>query len=221
MVWGLLWWAWFATTGTEGLVPPPPPVRSSSVLLRGVVEPGNFKNGLTIEYKDSVWKILAFQQTKSARQAAMVRTKLKNLISGTTVEETFRISETIQTANVEKNNAVYSYPDGDNIVFMDAETFEETVIPVADFASADLLKDGMVVQIVTWGETVVDVVLPAAENYKVTYTEPGLKKATSTGQSKAATLETGAEVQVPLFIETGDVVRINCAERAYLERAKK
>lgn len=187
----------------------------------GVVEPGNFKNGLTIEFQDSVWKILSFQQTKSARQAAMVRTKLKNLISGTTMEQTFRMGETIQTANVEKSDAVYSYLENDNVIFMQSETFDEIMIPAANVDSVDLLKDGMVVQIVSWGDTIVDVVLPSAETYEVQYTEPGLKKAASTGQTKVATLETGAEINVPLFVEIGDLVKVNCADRAYVERVKK
>mmetsp|Transcript_15316 Transcript_15316/g.47973 ORF Transcript_15316/g.47973 Transcript_15316/m.47973 type:complete len:220 (-) Transcript_15316:104-763(-) len=204
----------------RALISPVAHRRRGVALSMGVVEPGNFKNGLTIEFQDSVWKILSFQQTKSARQAAMVRTKLKNLISGTTVEQTFRISESIQTANVEKSEAIFSYVDGDNVVFLDAQTFEELRIPQAEIPNADLIKDGMAVQVVKWGEVVVDVILPSVETYEITYTEPGLKKATSTGQTKLATLETGAEIPVPLFVEIGDLVKVNCADRAYLERTK-
>ena len=185
------------------------------------VKPGDFKNGLTIERDGGVWKVLNFQQTKTARQAAMVRTKLKNLVSGTTVEDTFRMSETFQTAQVDTNDAVYSYDDGDSLVFMDAVDFDEITIPRESIENIDLVKDGMTVQIVKWGDTIVDVQLPTSETYEVTYTEPGLKNAASTGQSKDATLETGAIIQVPLFVEIGDVVKVKCAEREFIERAKK
>ena len=198
-----------------------PARRISLTPMRGVVKPGDFKNGLTIERDGGVWKVLNFQQTKTARQAAMVRTKLKNLVSGTTVEDTFRMSETFQTAQVDTNDAVYSYDDGDSLVFMDAVDFDEITIPRESIENIDLVKDGMTVQIVKWGDTIVDVQLPTSETYEVTYTEPGLKNAASTGQSKDATLETGAVIQVPLFVEIGDVVKVKCAEREFIERAKK
>ena len=198
------------------------PARRISLTPRmGVVKPGDFKNGLTIERDGGVWKVLNFQQTKTARQAAMVRTKLKNLVSGTTVEDTFRMTETFQTAQVDTNDAVYSYDDGDSLVFMDAVDFDEITIPRESIENIDLVKDGMTVQIVKWGDTIVDVQLPTSETYEVTYTEPGLKNAASTGQSKDATLETGAIIQVPLFVEIGDVVKVKCAEREFIERAKK
>lgn len=205
----------------DGFVVNPGQYFSRETRMSGVVEPGNFKNGLTIEYENSVWKIISFQQTKTARQAAMVRTRMKNLLSGTTVEQTFRMAETLQSANVETKNALYSYADGDNVVFMDAETFDEMTIPLATIENADFLKDGMTVQIVTWGDKIVDVQLPSSEEYVVEYTEPGLKKAASTGQTKSATLETGAIISVPLFVEIGDRVKVNCAEQAYIERVKK
>ena len=195
--------------------------RQHRTLSSTQVKPGDFKNGLTIERDGGVWKVLNFQQTKTARQAAMVRTKLKNLVSGTTVEDTFRMSETFQTAQVDTNDAVYSYDDGDSLVFMDAVDFDEITIPRESIENIDLVKDGMTVQIVKWGDTIVDVQLPTSETYEVTYTEPGLKNAASTGQSKDATLETGAIIQVPLFVEIGDVVKVKCAEREFIERAKK
>ena len=174
-----------------------------------------------LERDGGVWKVLNFQQTKTARQAAMVRTKLKNLVSGTTVEDTFRMSETFQTAQVDTNDAVYSYDDGDSLVFMDAVDFDEITIPRESIENIDLVKDGMTVQIVKWGDTIVDVQLPTSETYEVTYTEPGLKNAASTGQSKDATLETGAVIQVPLFVEIGDVVKVKCAEREFIEHGSR
>mgnify|MGYP001240768239 FL=1 len=189
-------------------------------LAAGVVTPGNFKNGLTIEYQDGVWKVMSFQQSKTARQAAVVRTKLKNLVTGATVEDTFRMTESFQQAQVESNEAVFSYEDGDEIVFMDSVEFDEIRVQKEDIASCDLLKDGMTVGIVKWGEVIVDINLPSSDTYEVTYTEPGLKKAASSGQSKAATLETGAEIQVPLFVEIGDTIKVKCAEREYMERVK-
>lgn len=186
-----------------------------------VVTPGNFKNGLTIEYQDSVFKVLSFQQSKTARQAAVVRTKLKDLITGTTVEDTFRMTETFQQAMVESSDALYSYEDGDAIIFMDTVDYDEIPVQKEAITNVDLLKEGMTVSIVKWGDITVDINLPSSENYEVTYTEPGLKKAASSGQSKAATLETGAEIQVPLFVEIGDVIKVKCAEREYMERVKK
>ena len=196
-------------------------LRRASVRMAGVVTPGNFKNGLTIEYQDGVWKVVSFQQSKTARQAAVVRTKLRNLVSGAIVEDTFRMTETFQQAQVESSDALYSYDDGDVVVFMDSVDFDEIRIPRADITASDLLKDGMTVSIVKWGDVVVDVALPSSDVYEVTYTEPGLKKAASSGQSKAATLDTGAEIQVPLFVEIGDRVKVKCAEREYMERVKK
>ena len=188
--------------------------------LRAVVNPSNFKNGLTIEYQDGVWKVMSFQQSKTARQAAVVRTKLKNMVTGTTVEDTFRMTETFQQANVESTEAIFSYEDQGDIVFMDTVDYEELRVPKEDITSADLPKDGMTVDIVKWGEIIVDINLPSSDVYEVTYTEPGLKKAASSGQSKAATLEGGAEIQVPLFVEIGDKVKVKCAEREYMERVK-
>eukprot|EP00635_Sarcinochrysidales_sp_CCMP3193_P010632 CAMPEP_0118897754 /NCGR_PEP_ID=MMETSP1166-20130328/5021_1 /TAXON_ID=1104430 /ORGANISM="Chrysoreinhardia sp, Strain CCMP3193" /LENGTH=192 /DNA_ID=CAMNT_0006836833 /DNA_START=108 /DNA_END=686 /DNA_ORIENTATION=+ len=183
-----------------------------------VVTPGSFKNGLTIEYKDSVWKVLSFQQTKTARQAAMVRTKLKNLISGTTIDETFRISESLNTALVEKEDALYSYADKEYFNFLDAETYEGVALRRDLVDQADLLRDGMTVQIVKWGDTIVDVVLPQNAEYDVTYTEPGIKKAASSNQLKPATLDTGAEIMVPLYVDIGDKVKVATADRSFVER---
>jgi len=198
-------------TAASALVP--------STVWMGVVTPGEFKNGLTIEYQDSVWRVLSFQQSKTARQAAVVRTKLKNLLSGTTVDQTFRISETLSTAEVVKRDAIFSYEDGASIIFLDAETFDEVPIRRETIDSADLLKDGMTVSVVSWGDTIVDVVLPPSEEYEVTYTEPGIKKAASSGQSKPATLDTGAEIPVPLYVDIGDKIKVNLAERSFMERA--
>mmetsp|Transcript_10748 Transcript_10748/g.32040 ORF Transcript_10748/g.32040 Transcript_10748/m.32040 type:complete len:226 (+) Transcript_10748:179-856(+) len=185
-----------------------------------VVKPGDFKTGLTIEKDGACWKVLEFQQTKTARQAAMVRTKLKNMLTGTTIEDTYRMTETFTQALVETNDAIYSYDDGENVIFMDAVEFDEISVPRETIAGSDLLKDGMTVQIVKWGDVIVDVNLPSSETYEVTYTEPGLKNAASTGQSKPATLETGAEIRVPLFVEIGDKVKVKCADREFVERAK-
>mmetsp|Transcript_22678 Transcript_22678/g.70113 ORF Transcript_22678/g.70113 Transcript_22678/m.70113 type:complete len:218 (-) Transcript_22678:42-695(-) len=193
-----------------------------STVRMNVVTPGNFKNGLTIERDGGVWKVMSFQQSKTARQAAVVRTKLKNLVSGATVEDTFRMTETFQQAMVETGDAIFSYDDGSgNLVFMDAVDFEELTVPKDDVANVDLVKDGMTCQIVKWGEVIVDVVLPSSETYEVEYTEPGLKKASSTGQSKDATLEGGAVIKVPIFVEIGDLVKVKCAEREFMERVKK
>lgn len=199
----------------------PPTTRRVPLTPRmGVVKPGDFKNGMTIEREGSVWKVLNFQQTKTARQAAMVRTKLKNLITGNTAEEVFRMAETFQTAQVDTNDAVYSYDDGESLVFMDAVDFDEITIPRANIENIDLVKDGMTVSIVKWGDKILGVELPTSDTYEVTYTEPGLKNAASTGQSKDATLETGAVIQVPLFVEIGDVLKVKCAEREFIERDK-
>jgi len=211
----------FAPRPSALMAPAPRRASSPTVRMAGVVTPGNFKNGLTIEYQDSVFRVVSFQQSKTARQAAVVRTKLKNLVNGNVVEDTFRMSETFQQAQVDTSDAVYSYDDGDSIVFMDSVDFDEIRMERENIQSADLLKDGMTVSIVKWGDVIVDVALPSSDTYEVTYTEPGLKKAASSGQSKAATLDTGAEIQVPLFVEIGDMVKVKCAEREYMERVKK
>ncbi|KAJ1461369.1 elongation factor P [Pelagophyceae sp. CCMP2097] len=208
-------------SSATAFVAPQAPARAAlrpESALQGVVAPGDFKNGLTIELEDSVWKILSFQQTKTARQAAMVRTSLRNLITGTTVDQTFRISEKITTAEIDKMDAIFSFVDGENVVFLNSDSFDEIYIPGMNVPNMDMLKDGMTCNIIMWGDKIIDVQLPSSDTYEVKYTETGLKKAASTGQQKEATIESGAVIKVPLFIEIGDMIKIKCEDKEFMER---
>jgi elongation factor P len=180
----------------------------------------DFRNGLVLEMDNGLWTIVYFQHVKPGKGGAFVRTKLKNVLSGKVVERTFRGGEAVTTVRLLRRPVSYSYTDGHLYHFMDQETFE--MIPISGELIGDdqlrYLKENMECEGLVHDDRVIAVELPDFVELTVTRTDPGLKGDTAQGGSKPATLETGAEIQVPLFVEEGDVIRVDRREDKYLER---
>ena len=180
----------------------------------------DFRNGMVLKIDSGLWVINYFQHVKPGKGGAFVRTKLKNVLSGQVVEKTFRAGEKVTSVRLLRRPVNYSYTDGQLYHFMDQESFE--MIPI----SGDLigqeqlkyLKENMECEGLVHDDNVIAVELPDFVELTVTQTDPGLRGDTAQGGSKPATLETGAEIQVPLFVEQGDVVRVDRREDKYLER---
>lgn len=185
------------------------------------ISTANFKTGLTIEYEDAVYQIIEFQHVKPGKGGAFVRSRLKNLITGATLEKTWRAGEKMEAAVVERRNVDYLYRDGEDLVLMDMETYEQLTLPVAQVGdSVKFLKDNTPVQLITWNERLLDLELPQTLEYKITQTDPGLRGDTAQGGSKPATLESGAVVTVPLFVNENDIIRVDTRTGQYIERVK-
>ena len=181
----------------------------------------DFKTGLTIEYEGNVYQIIEFQHVKPGKGGAFVRSRLRNLMSGNTVEKTWRAGDKMEQALVERRNVEFLYRDGDDLVFMDMSDYEQMTLPAKQVGDAvKFLKENTTVQIVTWKTQVLNVDLPQTMEYVITQTDPGLRGDTAQGGSKPATLETGAVVTVPLFVNEGETIRVDTRSGQYLERAK-
>ncbi len=177
----------------------------------------DFKNGLVLKLDGQLWSVVEFQHVKPGKGGAFVRTKLKNVLSGKVVDKTFNAGVKVDTASVDKRAMQFSYKEGDDFVFMDTETWEQVHVPAATVADAAkyLLENQDAVVAMHEGSALY-VELPAAVELTVTYTEPGLQGDRSTGGTKPATLETGAEIQVPLFLTTGERVKVDTRSGEYL-----
>jgi elongation factor P len=181
----------------------------------------DFKNGLIINHKNNLWKIVEFLHVKPGKGSAFVRTKLKNIKTGQVVEETFRAGEKIKTVRVEARDFDYLYKDNESYVFMDIETFEQitltkdNVIDIVDF-----LIENTKTTIAFNGDEPIEVRIPKHLNIKVAETDPGEKGNTAQGGSKPAKLESGITLQVPLFIQIGDMIRVDTKDKKYIERVK-
>ena len=185
-----------------------------------MVSAGDFRNGVTFEDEGNVLQIIEFQHVKPGKGAAFVRTKLRNVISGAVIERTFNPTEKFPTAYVEKKEMQYLYSDGDLYYFMDMESYEQ--IPVGKDMLDDnfkFVKEEMMCRINSYKGSVFSVEPPMFVELTITDTEPGFKGDTATGTTKPATLETGAVIKVPLFIDNGTVIRIDTRTGEYLERA--
>ena len=185
-----------------------------------MVTAGDFRNGMTFEEEGNVMQIVEFQHVKPGKGAAFVRAKVKNVITGSVIEKTYNPTAKFPTAYVERKDMDYSYSDGDLYYFMDAETFE--LIPVNKSELSDnfkFVKENMVCKILSYKGQVFGVEPPFFVDLEVTETEPGEKGNTATNATKPATVETGAEIRVPLFINTGDKIRIDTRTCEYMERA--
>jgi len=183
----------------------------------------DFKNGLCIEFKNGLYSIVSFQHVKPGKGPAFVRTKLKNLETGKVIDNTFTAGVKINTVRIERRPHQYLYKDGDDFVFMHNETFEQINISENLIDNPLLLKEGMNVEIVFHAEAeqVLQVDLPPFVEMEVTYSEPGLKGDTSSSTAlKKATLDTGLEIMVPLFVETGDRIKVDTRDTSYSERVK-
>ena len=184
-----------------------------------MVSAGDFRNGLTIEYEGNVYQIIEFQHVKPGKGAAFVRTKLKNIKSGGVVEKTFRPTEKCPQAHIERKDMQYLYSDGDLYHFMDVETYDQIALSndqVGD--TLKFVKENEMVKILSHNNEVFAMEPPLFVEHEITETEPGFKGDTSTGATKPATVETGALVYVPLFVEIGDVIKIDTRTGEYLSR---
>ena len=183
---------------------------------------GDFRNGETFELDGQVMQIVEFQHVKPGKGAAFVRTKMKNVITGAVIERSFSPTDKFEEAVVERKDMQYSYNDGGLYYFMDLESYE--LVPLdADKLSDNFkfVKEEMICRIVSYKGNIFAVEPPMFVELAVTETEPGFKGDTATGTTKPATLETGATIKVPLFINEGDVLRIDTRTGEYLERAKQ
>ncbi len=185
-----------------------------------MVTAGDFRNGVTFEMEGKVYQIVEFQHVKPGKGAAFVRTKIRNVIEGSVIERTFNPTEKFPTAFVERKDMEYSYADGDLFYFMDSETYE--LVPVSKNELDDnfkFVKENMVCKVLSYKGKVFGVEPPTFVELAVTQTDPGFAGNTATNATKPATLETGCEIRVPLFINEGDVIRIDTRTGEYMERA--
>ena len=185
-----------------------------------MVETNSFKNGMHIELEGQVWRIVEFQHVKPGKGGAFVRTKLKSLASGSVVDRTFRAGEKFERVRTETKNMQYLYDAGDEVVFMDTDTYEQFSLPHTTVEDAlPYLEPSSTVQVLEIDGKPSGVQLPASVELAVTETEPGVKGDTVSNVTKPATLETGAVVQVPLFVNVGDRIKVDPREGRYISRA--
>lgn len=185
-----------------------------------MISAGDFRNGITFELDNSVYQIVEFQHVKPGKGAAFVRTKLKNIITGSVIEKTFRPTEKMPKAHIERKDMQYSYQDGDLFYFMDEETYDQLPLNLEQLGDAlKFVKEGMSVKVLSYKGNVFGVEPPNFVELEITDTEPGVKGDTATGATKPAKVETGAQIMVPLFINQGDMVRVDTRTGEYMERA--
>lgn len=181
----------------------------------------DIKNGIVIELEGQLYTIVEFQHVKPGKGGAFVRTRLKHFVTGRVIDRTFRSGERIDIVRVEERPMQFLYRDGEDFVVMDQETFEQLVVPKSAFGdSARFLKEGEIVTISFYEDKPLLATLPFFISFKVTQCAPGVRGDTVSNVTKPATLETGAVVQVPLFVEEGDIIRVDTRTGEYLERVK-
>ena len=185
-----------------------------------MVTAGDFRNGVTFEMDGNVYSIIEFQHVKPGKGAAFVRTKIRNVISGAVTEKTFNPNDKYPTAFIERKDMEYLYNDGDLYYFMDSETYEQ--LPISPNVLGDnfrFVKENMVCKVLSYKGNVFGIEPPNFVELQVTETEPGVKGDTATNVTKPATLETGAEIKVPIFINEGEMIRVDTRTGEYMERA--
>ncbi|MBR4582040.1 MAG: elongation factor P [Lachnospiraceae bacterium] len=184
-----------------------------------MISAGDFRNGITVEIEGNVFQIIEFQHVKPGKGAAFVRTKLKNIKSGGVVEKTFRPTEKFPPARIDRKDFQYLYADGDMFNFMDTETYEQIALNAEEVGDAlKFVKENEMVKVCSHNGSVFAIEPPLFVELEITETEPGFKGDTATGASKPATVETGATVNVPLFVEIGDKIKIDTRTGEYLSR---
>lgn len=184
-----------------------------------MVSAGDFKNGITLEIDGTVYQILEFQHVKPGKGAAFVRTKLKNIVNGGVVEKTFRPTEKFPQARIDRVDMQYLYSDGDLFHFMDVSTYEQIALDADTIGDAlKFVKENEMVKVCSHNGNVFAVEPPLFVELEITDTEPGFKGDTAQGATKPAIVETGAKVQVPLFVEQNDVIKIDTRTGEYLSR---
>ena len=184
-----------------------------------MISAGDFRNGITIEFEGNVYQIMEFQHVKPGKGAAFVRTKLKNIINGGVVEKTFRPTEKCPQARIDRKDMQYLYSDGDLFNFMDTETYDQIALNGDTVGDAlKFVKENEMVKICSYNGNVFAIEPPLFVELQITDTEPGFKGDTATGATKPAIVETGAKVMVPLFVEQGEVIKIDTRTGEYLSR---
>ena len=185
-----------------------------------MISAGDFRNGVTFEMDGGVYSIIEFQHVKPGKGAAFVRTKIRNVITSAVTERSFNPTEKFPTAFVERKEMEYSYNDGDLYYFMDLETYEQVPINASTLGdNFKFVKENMTCKIMSYKGNVFGVEPPNFVELLVTETEPGVRGDTATNVTKPATVETGAEIRVPIFINEGDMIRIDTRTGTYMERA--
>ncbi len=186
-----------------------------------MISTAEFKNGMTIEMDGTLFNIAYFQHVKPGKGSAFVRTKLKNLKTGAVLDKTFRAGEKVELAILDKRRMQFLYKEGDHFTFMDTESYEQITLPADDVGDAVYyLKEGEIAEIALYEGKPVSVEPPLTVELEIVDTPPGVKGDTASGGTKPATLETGAVVQVPLFVETGTVIRVDSRTGKYVERVR-
>jgi len=185
-----------------------------------MITAGDFRNGATFEMDDGVFQVIEFQHVKPGKGAAFVRTKFKNVITGAVVEKSFNPTEKFPVAYIERKEMQYSYTDGELYYFMDMETYDQIPINASELSdNFKFVKEDMMCRILSFKGKVFGVEPPTFVELTVTETEPGVRGDTATNVTKPCTLETGAEIRVPLFINEGDKIRVDTRTGEYMERA--
>ncbi|WP_273850724.1 elongation factor P [Guptibacillus spartinae] len=184
-----------------------------------MISVNDLKTGLTIEVDNGIWTVMEFQHVKPGKGAAFVRTKLRNLRTGGIQEKTFRAGEKVSKAHIENRKMQYLYASGDMHTFMDTTTYEQVELPTEQINyELKFLKENMEISIRTYGEETIGVELPNTVELVVTETEPGIKGDTASGGTKPATVETGLTVQVPFFVNQGDILIVDTSKGEYVSR---
>ena len=187
-----------------------------------MITAGDFRNGMTFEEDGNVMQVVEFQHVKPGKGAAFVRTKTKNVITGAVVEKSYNPTAKFPTAYVERKDMEYTYSDGELYHFMDSETYEDVPISANELGdNFKFVKENMVCKVLSYKGKVFGVEPPNFVELEVTETDPGFKGDTATNATKPAVLETGAEIRVPLFIDIGEIIRIDTRTGEYMERANK
>lgn len=181
----------------------------------------DFKNGMVLDIDGQLWTVTDFQHVKPGKGGAFVRSKLRNLMNGNTIEKTWRTGDKMDSALVERTQVEFLYRDGEDLVFMDMEDYEQSTLPAKQVGDAvNFLKDNTPVQLVQWKGKLLNMELPNAMEFVVTQTDPGIRGDTAQGGSKPATIESGATITVPLFVNEGERIRVDTRTGQYLERVK-
>ncbi len=186
-----------------------------------MADTSDFRNGLIIRFKNDLYTIIEFQHVKPGKGGAFVRSTLKSLRTGKVIDNTFRSGEAVEVVRVERRKYQYLYREGGFLVCMDNETFEQINVPIESFGGGvQFLKESTEVEILFNGSDIISVDIPIFVQLEVVETEPGFKGDTATGANKPARLETGASINVPLFINAGDVLKVDTRTASYVERVK-
>ena len=188
-----------------------------------MISAGDFRNGITLEIEGNVYQIVEFQHVKPGKGNTIMRTTLKDVVKGGQIERRFNIGEKLEDVRVERRPYQFTYTEGEHYHFMNQETFDDVIIDKNLINGVDFMKEGEIVDVVSDAstDTVLFADMPTKVQLKVTYTEPGIKGDTATNTLKPATVETGAEVRVPLFINEGEVIEINTTDGSYVGRIRE